>query len=446
MKTETRHYRSTPAFRCFPNPEQEKILEEFLETSRQFWNYTLDKIENIPSYLELWPENEKNLDPMEIEFSPITYYDLCAELTEERKINPEIGKMPRTVSENILENIINAQKAEKALQKKGHKAGSLSYKKFGEINSLKVLKFVHKGQKLRLRNVSGKYGYLTVTGIPKAIKIKMHCKIPENAKQIDATLKKNYKGQWHLRINLRFETPEKMKVKKCLGADVGLRDLATLSDGIKYKILKFYQETEMKRALLKRRIARKYVEGQKKQSNNYKRALMILRNFEAKLARKRAYYIDHEIVNPIIKKCLALGIGLALENLNLKGMLKKEGHLGKSFHNATLGILIQRLQDKCEALGIPVMLVNPRNTSQMCSSCNEIVPKGRGVTIHSCPHCGLILDRDHNAAINIAYRAEYGPPGHVQEINNLLNKSRQTPEIFARSNNAGSLVIPQGVV
>lgn len=45
--------------------------------------------------------------------------------------------------------------------------------------------------------------------------------------------------------------------------------------------------------------------------------------------------------------------------------------------------------------------VNPRNTSKMCSRCRSLVPKDLGVRVHNCPHCGLVLDRDHNAAINI---------------------------------------------
>jgi putative transposase len=45
--------------------------------------------------------------------------------------------------------------------------------------------------------------------------------------------------------------------------------------------------------------------------------------------------------------------------------------------------------------------VDPRNTSKKCSRCGSIVPKDLDVRIHDCPHCGLVLDRDHNAAINI---------------------------------------------
>ncbi|MGD1716611.1 RNA-guided endonuclease InsQ/TnpB family protein [Dapis sp. BLCC M172] len=49
--------------------------------------------------------------------------------------------------------------------------------------------------------------------------------------------------------------------------------------------------------------------------------------------------------------------------------------------------------------------VSPRNTSQDCSNCGEKVPKGLNIRTHSCPHCGTVIDRDVNAAINIKNRA-----------------------------------------
>jgi putative transposase len=51
-----------------------------------------------------------------------------------------------------------------------------------------------------------------------------------------------------------------------------------------------------------------------------------------------------------------------------------------------------------------VILVNPKNTTKMCSTCGEIVPKKLSERTHTCPHCGLVLDRDENAALNILQR------------------------------------------
>jgi putative transposase len=59
---------------------------------------------------------------------------------------------------------------------------------------------------------------------------------------------------------------------------------------------------------------------------------------------------------------------------------------------------------KAEEAGRRVILVNPRNTSKLCSSCGEIVPKALSVRVHACPVCGLVMGRDHNAALNMLQR------------------------------------------
>ncbi len=59
---------------------------------------------------------------------------------------------------------------------------------------------------------------------------------------------------------------------------------------------------------------------------------------------------------------------------------------------------------KAEEAGRCVILVNPRNTSKMCSSCGERVQKTLSDRMHTCPQCGLVLGRDHNAALNILHR------------------------------------------
>ena len=59
---------------------------------------------------------------------------------------------------------------------------------------------------------------------------------------------------------------------------------------------------------------------------------------------------------------------------------------------------------KAEAAGRRVVLVNPRNTSKLGSSCGELVPKALSDRIHTCPRCGLVMGRDHNAALNILHR------------------------------------------
>jgi putative transposase len=65
---------------------------------------------------------------------------------------------------------------------------------------------------------------------------------------------------------------------------------------------------------------------------------------------------------------------------------------------------IQMTIAKAEEAGRRVILVNPKNTTKRCSSCGELVQKTLSERTHACPHCGLVLDRDENAALNILQR------------------------------------------
>ncbi|MCG2738226.1 MAG: transposase [Candidatus Methanoperedenaceae archaeon] len=88
----------------------------------------------------------------------------------------------------------------------------------------------------------------------------------------------------------------------------------------------------------------------------------------------------------------------------IKNMMQNH-HLAKSISDAGWNQLIGLTKSKAEYAGKVVELVNARNTSQNCSGCGNSVPKDLSVRVHSCPFCGLELDRDHNAAINILNRS-----------------------------------------
>jgi putative transposase len=75
--------------------------------------------------------------------------------------------------------------------------------------------------------------------------------------------------------------------------------------------------------------------------------------------------------------------------------------LNKSISDAGWGKFLTFLKYKADLLGKQVVGVNPAYTSQICSGCDEIVKKSLSVRTHRCPYCNLVLNRDHNAAINI---------------------------------------------
>ena len=88
----------------------------------------------------------------------------------------------------------------------------------------------------------------------------------------------------------------------------------------------------------------------------------------------------------------------------MQGMMKNH-RLAKSIANASWGRLGIYLEYKAKNAGKPLIKVSPHHTSQLCSGgCETIVKKDLSVRIHKCPTCGLEIDRDTNAAINILHK------------------------------------------
>jgi putative transposase len=90
---------------------------------------------------------------------------------------------------------------------------------------------------------------------------------------------------------------------------------------------------------------------------------------------------------------------IAYENLQIRNMVRNR-KLAKSIHDAGWGILLQWLARYGFLHAIPIIAVPPHYTSQKCSNCGTLVKKSLSVHTHICPTCGLVMDRDQNAALN----------------------------------------------
>ena len=91
---------------------------------------------------------------------------------------------------------------------------------------------------------------------------------------------------------------------------------------------------------------------------------------------------------------------ICVEDLNVAGMVRNHA-LAKSIHDASWSAFLDILTEKAERAGHVVVRVPTRFTSQKCSGCGTYVQKSLSVRTHICPSCGLVEDRDVNAAKNI---------------------------------------------
>ena len=179
-----------------------------------------------------------------------------------------------------------------------------------------------------------------------------------------------------------------------IGIDAGLLHLVTMSDGTVIDPPHFLREGEKKI-----RKAQKNVSNKKKGSNNRKKARTNLTKQHQKVKTQREDFA-HKLSNEIVKM---YGF-IAFEKLIVKNMMKNH-LLAKSIADASWSTIVQYTTYKAVSAGREVVMVDPRNTSKQCSNYGYMKEslKLSERTFH-CDSCGLEIDRDLNAAINIRNR------------------------------------------
>lgn len=201
--------------------------------------------------------------------------------------------------------------------------------------------------------------------------------------------------QWYASFAVECDSLQPItKNYKPIGVDVGLDKMVTLSNGDQVTTPKFYRLSENKLKYQQRKLSRKQLYSQ-----NWRKQVDKLNIIYRKIRNQRNDF-NHKLSRELIDKYDLI----VFEDLQIKNMVKNK-HLSKSIHDAAWSSLIQYTKYKAEEAGKLVELVNPCNTSQECSNCGTIIKKSIDVRIHKCTECGLIIDRDHNAAINILKRA-----------------------------------------
>jgi putative transposase len=180
--------------------------------------------------------------------------------------------------------------------------------------------------------------------------------------------------------------------KTSVGIDVGLTTFATLSTGVSIDNQRFARAAEDLLATRQRKVARK-----KRGSNSRQRAKGLVRHLHEHIRNQRLDFARKEA-----KKLFEQFDLVAFEDLDIQRMAR--GNLAKSINDAGWGLFIRCLQSKAENAGKWAVAVNPRGTTIECSRCGERVSKALSEREHRCTSCGLVLGRDHNAAINILTR------------------------------------------
>jgi putative transposase len=197
--------------------------------------------------------------------------------------------------------------------------------------------------------------------------------------------------QWYACISAETE-PVKLESRsgQPIGVDLGVLNLATLSNGRVFENSRHLDNSVTRVTTLQRSLSRK-----KKGSANRGKAKVLLAKAWRKVRNQR---LDaaHKVSANLASEYSAI----VFEDLKIPNMVKNH-NLASAIMDASWGQLRQLTAYKAERRGGRVILVNPSGTSQKCSGCGTMVPKGLDERTHSCPNCNLVLDRDVNAARNI---------------------------------------------
>ena len=180
-----------------------------------------------------------------------------------------------------------------------------------------------------------------------------------------------------------------------IGLDVGIKEFAVLSSGEPIANPKYLQKSERKLKTIQRSLSRK----KKGSKNRTKARLKVARQHEKVKNQRKDFH--HRASSQLVWRYDKI----VVEDLQIQNIVKNH-NLAKSISDAGWGEFISMLTYKAESAGRTVEKVPPHGTTQECSRCGTIVKKNLSVRVHICPHCGLVLDRDHNAAINILQRAK----------------------------------------
>lgn len=321
----------------------------------------------------------------------IAYKRCCVSLSvysqsnELKELKKELTKY-KTVGSQVLQDVI--ERVGKAFAgffsrlKKGKKAGFPRFKSIHRYNSftLKQAGWKLSGRHLIIKNV----------GI-----FKLHLSRPVEGRIKTVTVNRDSCGDWWVSFSCD-EVPENdypYPDSEVVGIDVGLNHFCTDTDGLHVANPKYYRKAQDELRRKQRKVARR-----QKGSQRRKKAVKELARAHHRVKNLRLDFL-HKTANHYIERYQTI----CVEKLKIKNMIKNK-HLSKSIADAGWSTFFKLLSYKAAEAGREVIQVNPKNTSQNCSGCGQKVKKGLSVRVHKCPHCKLELDRDVNAARNIAAR------------------------------------------
>ena len=360
----------TYSYRLRPTRAQHRALETILESQRELYNAALE--ERIDAYRKAELTR--------------TLFDQYRAVSEWRRLDPDATAVPVALQRWTLKILDTACCDFFRRLKDGAKTTFPRFRgrrQFATFGFRQICGIRYSNQRIRFK------------GMPGALRVHLHRPLP-NAPLRSCTFTRDVKG-WKVGFAMKVSDARPRRHGQAVGVDLGISIFCALSDGGSIPRLSLSAGAE--RSI---RIAHRAFTRTDRNSRGNEKARVNLARCHAEVARARSNHL-HQASARLVRDYSII----VVEKLNVAGLAR--GTLGKAIYDASWSRFVSMLQYKAECSGSRVIKVEPHNTSQECSRCGSLVTKSLKERIHSCPDCGLVIERDLNAARTILRRAGVSP-------------------------------------
>jgi putative transposase len=345
----------TAKVKLLPTSEQADMLKRTLETANAACNYISE---------QAWKERTFRQHSLH----KLVYYDV------RERFGPSSQMTVRCISK-----VADAYKLDRKTKRSFREKGAIAYDN-------RILSWKKEGQAVSIWTMEGRQVILFACG-DRQRELLQYQKGESDLALID--------GAFYLLATCEVESPEQFEAEEALGVDLGIVNIATDGDG------EVYSGAQVNN--LRRRHAKLRAKLQQKGTKSAKRLLRKRRRKERRFAQN----VNHVMSKRIVEKAEGTGRAIGLEDLagirerTTVRKSQRRQHHSWSFHD-----LRQKIAYKAALAGVPVILVDPKNTSRTCPICGCVDKRNRSTqSKFSCIRCGFSGHADTIAAVNIGRRA-----------------------------------------
>src|SRR5215813_4781232 len=356
-------------YRFFPTDEQAEQLARTFGCARYVYNQALELRATA------WRQDKKS----------IGYHETASRLTEWKK-EPEKAFLSEVSSVVLQQSLRNLDTAFTNFFEK-----RAQYPKFKSRRDRQSARYATNAFTFR-------DGQITLAKQSTTLEIVWSRPLPDDAKILNLTVSRDRSERYFVSMLVETDVQPLRRAKAEVGIDVGIKTLATTSDGDKLENPRPLVKREQRLKRVQRRLSRKAMG-----SNNRKKARLKVARLHAKVSDVR-----RDTLQKFTTKIIRENQAIFVEGLNVAGMVQNQ-NLAKHIVDAAFGEIFRELEYKAKWYGrtyLPLDRFFP--SSKLCSSCGHLLDElPLSVREWDCPVCGAHHDRDRNAAINIKLVGQY---------------------------------------